>query len=331
MFAEKNMNGHHLRYDSSLGKLLFLVAISMLLSTLGPLSLLSPAPLVLAFFLYGNKKTYVMTLAFSVILFAITSYGNLSVMNLAAFLLSIVYALIVKQIIINKQHPMVGVIKYGFYLLGVTLGAFLLWQNLFNGSLSEELLKVVQQVTTEISKGPEYNTLLSKGGNDVRELQDFIKDPSKVVSEIMNWIPSIVFITIFLTIWSSLFLVLRNSLVWSSKVSYPYSINELIKFQLPEYLIWPLILGLSLAVGGEYLGGEIFEIIGFNILYCLGVFYFFQGFGILLLVTAKYKVSRFLRNMIIMFVTLTAWKVLVIVGLVGQWFNFNKFIKQEDK
>lgn len=76
-------------------------------------------------------------------------------------------------------------------------------------------------------------------------------------------------------------MVLRNSVIWKQKISYPYSLRDIIEFKVPEFFVWPLIAGLALFLGGEYFLGEKAEVIAVNILYCLSIFYFFQGFGVL--------------------------------------------------
>ena len=90
--------------------------------------------------------------------------------------------------------------------------------------------------------------------------------------------------------------------------------------------MWPLIGGLALAVGGDYLFGSTGITIGANLLYCLSVFYFFQGFGIMSALLDHIKLKGFLRAMLTVSALVLAWRVLVIVGVFDNWVNFRKFL-----
>ena len=81
--------------------------------------------------------------------------------------------------------------------------------------------------------------LCPKGGEAARRIQDIVDKPENYVNEVMNWIPSAIFAVFFLSWWTNFYLVLRNDSVWrNSGVEYPFSLDEYMKFRVPDFCIW---------------------------------------------------------------------------------------------
>ena len=67
------------------------------------------------------------------------------------------------------------------------------------------------------------------------------------------------------------------------------------------------------------------EVIGRNLLYCLGVFYLFQGFGVYNDFLKFLKIGGFIKTLFIAFTLILAAKFLAILGIFDLWFDFRRF------
>jgi len=315
--------------DQGIGKLVFLGGLSALLSSFGPLSLFSAAPVALAFLLFGLTKTYVMGAGFALLLFLVGQKTGFSYINGAIFLSSFLYGMVIYQIILKDLHPMKGIIKYGSYIIAVATLLFSFLHLATDFSVKQKVTEAVTSFVGQIKANEDYTKIVNQGGEQAEALQDLVKRPELLVKEIISWSPSLFVISVFLSIWVSLFLVLKNSLVWRQLKTYSYGIKDLIKFKTPDFLIYPVLLGLVLALVGDQIWPEWGDVVGFNILYSLGVFYFFQGFGVFLDLLNYLKIYGVFRAVFFAMVILMAWRVLAIVGLFDHWFDFRKFFKNK--
>ncbi|MEK6626835.1 MAG: DUF2232 domain-containing protein [Bdellovibrionota bacterium] len=315
----------------SLGKLIFLVALSLALSSFTPFFLLAPAPLAFAFLLFGVLKTVTVGLFCMGIVAALIFQTGLSLTSAGVFLLSLAYGAIVFTIIKSQVHPARGLLKYGIGLFGLISSVVGITVWLAGISVRTYLLETVKTGINEIKNNAEYGQLVSKGGEDTRALQDLLQDPNSIVQEVMQWSPSVLFVTVIVTLWLSLFLILRNASVWSVMRPYPFNVKTLIDFKGPDWLIAILIFGLALAAGGDYLAGEWLQVVGINLLYAVGVFYFFQGIGVFLELLTSLKIVGLFRSIIVVFTVFSVWKILAVVGLLDNWFDFRKFFKKNNE
>lgn len=315
-------------YEFSYGKLAFLGMLTIFLCYLGPLSLFAPVPLAMAILLYGRAKTALVfvfgIVALTVISFKATFAIAIGVMFVFAYLFSNLIA----EIIIRDVNPVYGLFRAGGIMVVLCLVIFGLFTVTSDVSLSSlvntEVLKLLATLKTDNADK------LAAGGADARVIKDLLERPQDLVDSIVNWAPAYIFSGIFIGLWASLFVVLRNALVWKRKQAYHYTVRDLLEFKTPEYLVIPLIIGLLLFLGGDYVLGDLGEVIGGNILYCLGVFYFFQGFGVFSDFITHLKIFGFFRSLMIILTVFMAFRVLVVVGVFDLWLNFRKFFKKSN-
>jgi len=315
----------------SLGKLIFLVALSVTLSSFTPFFLLAPAPLAFAFLLFGPLKTIVVGLCFAGIVAALIFQTGLSLASAGVFVFSLIFGGIVFTIIKRQINPAIGVLKYGigFFGLIAILSGLAVWGT--GIPVKAYLLDVVKTGINEIKSNAEYGQLVSKGGEDIRALQDMLQDPNGIVQELLRWSPSVLFVVVIVSLWLSVFLVLRNASAWSAVRPYPFNVKALIDFKSPDWLLVVLIAGLAFAAGGDLLAGEWLQVVGMNLLYAVGVFYFFQGIGVFLELLTSLKIAGLFRSIILIFTIFSVWKLLALVGLFDNWFNFRKFFKKNNE
>ncbi|MBI2522259.1 MAG: DUF2232 domain-containing protein [Bdellovibrio sp.] len=315
----------------SLGKLIFLVALSVVLSSFTPFFMLAPTPLALAFLLFGPLKTAVVSVLFVAAVGVLIFQTGLSFVSAGVFFLSLLYGAVVFAIIKRQINPANAVLKYGIGLFGLIAGTagIVVWSS--GISIKTYLLEVVKTGIEEIKSNAEYAQLVAKGGEEIRALQDMLQDPNGIVRELLQWSPSVLFVTTVISLWISLFLILRNAAAWKMLRPYPFNIQALIDFKGPDWLLSVLIVGLALAAGGDYVAGEWLQVVGINLLYAVGVFYFFQGIGVFLALLTSLKIVGFFRSIVVVFTIFSAWKIVALVGLFDNWFNFRKFFKKNNE
>ena len=128
-----------------------------------------------------------------------------------------------------------------------------------------------------------------------------------------------------------MFMVLKSRRLLFSGNDYPHSEKNLLQFQVPFALVPLLIVGLVLAVWGKDLGQLWYEDAGMNIIKCLGLFYFFQGFGVLSDLLSFLGILGFWRSIVVMAVVFIASTFVAAVGLFDNWFDFRKYFVKKIK
>ncbi|MBH48562.1 MAG: hypothetical protein CME71_10380 [Halobacteriovorax sp.] len=304
-------------------KLIFLGLIAALFSY-GPLSLFAPVPLALGILLYGRLKTFVVTLAFAAISVALQPVLPQATWMSISLGISLLFAALISEIVLRRRAPVQGLILTGTALVCAVVGfsAFAVW--ISGMDLSSE---VTASVTTLFQSVREQNAeILSGGGEESRVLADFLSNPQAFANDIMTWSLSFLFVGVHFTLWVGMFMILRNSLVWRIRHAYPYGLKDLVRYKVPDFFAWPLISGLALYVGGTSIAPWA-EAVGGNLLACLGVFFFFQGFGVFLDLLSFLGIRGFFRSLLVISTVFMGWKVLVVAGLFDLWVDFRRFMK----
>ena len=317
--------------QASLGKLVFLAVIAVALCSFGPLSVFAPVPLILVFLLYGRLTSlFVGGICTSALWFVSVKYAIplvITGMYLSAFL----YAILIAEIIFRNINPVKGLIYTGIILVTI-VGSFLIAYNRFGKvSVKAELTSSVVKLMEMVKEQNKNNETLNSNGEDARALQDFISKPEVLANEIYGVLPAVIFVFSFFGLWISLYMTLRNSIIWRYKHPYSFGLKDLINFRAPDFFVWPLILSLVFIVGGDYGVPKAAVIAGNNLIYCLGVFYLFQGFGVYNAFLEYLKFGGFLKTMFVVFTLVMAYKFLAILGMFDLWFDFRKFFTNKKK
>ncbi len=261
----------------------------------------------------------------SVALYFISGQNLNSVGSIGTFVYSTLVGYVIDRFIVYKVHPVRGVLLGGitFYVISsILLGLALL---VSGTGVTELVSKQVILFIDQMKQSPEYNQIISAGGDQARELKKLVSSPEMVVEQIVNWMPSVVFIGIFLSLWASFYFVLRSSLTWRAARKYPYGLMHLTFFKLPYWSAYPLIVGLAFSIIGNSIEGYDFSVIGFNILYSLGALYFFQGFGVVYDYLTVKGFRGFLKSLMVTLAVIFMWRLVVLIGLLDLWINFRKF------
>lgn len=327
-----------LAQGQDLSKLLILGLISLFMCLILPLSLLAPVPLAMAFLLFGRLKGFLLcgATAFLLVLLNLvfkstgTTASQVLGEALVVYVVAVFYALAVVEIIFSKREPSFGMLTNGLFLLLFLAAIMALILNALDFSFidysKEQMALVANKFKTENAE------LLASGGEETRELLSYLENPGKII----QWIPVFVFNGLFLGLWMTLFVVLKNAPLWNRGGSiteknrgiYPYTLDDLKFFKSASFMIYPLILALGLYLGADY-GPPHSEAVAESLIYCIGLFFFFQGFGIFLDFLTYLKIFGIMRSLFLFGALWLAWKYLALLGLINTWFDIRNLFKTD--
>ena len=288
------------------------------------LSIFAPVPLAIAFLLYGRTRGAALLVSIfifvTILSFPFPTLSDLSI----RFLLSGIYGVLVAETVLRNIHP-----AKGFVAAGLTLVALALLYTIFYALIAQ----VSPQAEVEAQIGTFFQLLEKWGAQSLSGQQEKLVVMQQALALQLAYVkklwPSFVVIGLFMVLWVNMFVVLRNSHFWRERIKYSFFVGDFIRFKVPYYFVYPLILFLGLALAGDYVGGEFGETIGLNLLYCLGIFYFFQGLGVYLSLLTFLRIFRFLRTLLVLFTITAEPKILFAAGVLDIWFDFRRFFKKK--
>jgi hypothetical protein len=312
----------------SVSRLLLLGASSVVLCISFIMSVFAPFPLTLAIILYGRPKGYLMGLAGLALtfVFAYSLYGDLT---LFGFYLGVfIFAAGIAEVVLRGISPVKGMVGFGLGFILLLSASFAFLMNQLQTSPKDFIIQQIEKSSGEIAK--QKAAVEMSGDKDAFQVLQLLDRPDLLAKELIESFPSYFFIGVFLMLWFNMFLVLKSRRLLFSGQDYPYSERNLLNFKVPFGFIFVLVIGLVLAVWGDQLGSGPYEIIGFTLIRCLGIFYFFQGFGVFSDLLNFLSVTGFFRTLIVMITIFTANYLIAVAGLFDNWFDFRKyFVKRK--
>lgn len=312
-------------------KLFLLLMIGFALSTVLPM--FAAIPLTLSFLFYGPLKTSLAGLGILVVILAAAmSFPVLSFFKEGAlfFFGAFGFAWIVQLIVEKNENPADGFIKRGLALFLTIVFIFGLMLALSGKSYTHLIGELVDQQVVYLQNFLNANRA-ELDGEQLRSMEDLIKAPSEIVTEFVNYSFSAAFFAVILNLWVTLFIVLKNALVWKNFKNYDYEVRDLLKFKAPFPLVFVLVSALILVLVGERVAGQWLEVVGENLLYCLGLIYFFQGMGVFLGSLNFLKVKGFMRAAFCLLAIVYGHKMIALVGIFDNWFDFSRMLEKKNE
>lgn len=313
------------------GRLAFLGLMSAALSSFQLFWLFVPVPLTMAILIYGRGKGLALgVLGFALLLGLSLTTQVYPIAAVTVFAGAFIQASIIGEVIIRKMNPIKGMLVAGLIMLGIVVVGIASAHYLGKVSIHDATTQAVTQFIDQVKAS--NAEIMNGSGEEARLWRDYMEQPGVLADKIIAMAPMAIFGSVYFGIWLCLFIILRNSIVWKERLNYPFVLKDLIEFRVPFNMVWALIFGLVMYLLGGSLYGERAEVWGETIIYCAGVFYFFQGFGVFSDLLNKLRLFGFTRAIMIVLTVFTAWRILAIVGLFDVWFNFRKyFTKKNDE
>jgi hypothetical protein len=310
------------------GRLLLLGASSVILCVSFIMSVFAPFPLALAIIMYGRVKGYLTGLAGLALsfLFATSVYGDLTLFGF--YMCVLVFGVGIAEIVLRGFSPIKGMVSFGLGFVVLVAGAFSTVMSSLKTTPREFILEQIAKSADKIAE--QKKAVEMSGDKDSIQVLQLLDRPDLLAKEMMESFPSYFFMGVFLMLWFNMFLVLKSRRLLFSGNQFPYDEKCLLNFQVPFGYVPILLVGLVLAVWGEKFGTLPFETIGFTIIKCLGIFYFFQGFGVFSDFLNFAGIGGFFRTLIVMITIFMGSYLIAVAGLFDNWFDFRKyFVKRK--
>lgn len=311
----------------STSRLLLLGVSSVILCISFIMSIFAPFPLALAITMYGRVKGYIAALLGLVLsfIFATIIYGDLTLFGF--YLCVLIFGLAISEILLRGISPVKGLVTFGLAFILFAAGSFA-W--LIHSLNTTPKVFILQQIEKSADKIAEQKKAIELSGDkEAIQVLQLLDNPDLLANEMMESFPSYFFMGVFIMLWFNMFLVLKSRRLLFSGTDYPFSEKNLLNFKVPFGFVLVLALGLVLAVWGENFEMLHLETIGFTIIKCLGIFYFFQGFGVLSDLLNFIGVVGFFRSLIVMITIFIASYLIAVAGLFDNWFDFRKYFEKQ--
>lgn len=310
------------------GRLLLLGVSSVILCLSFIMAIFAPFPLALAVILYGRVKGWLVGIGGLVasFLFASAVYGDLTLFGF--YFCVLIFGAGIAEIVLRGISPVKGLVNLGLGFLLLSSGGLAYLMHAQNTTPKEFIIQQLEKSADKIAE--QKKVLELSGDKDSIQVLQLLDNPNLLAKEMMESFPSYVFIAVFLMLWFNMFMVLKSRRLLLSEQVYPFDEKRLLNFKVPFGFVLVLVLGLVMATWGSSLGSSDYEILGVTMIKCLGVFYFFQGFGVYSDLLNFLNIKGFLRTVLVMMTLFMANYLIAIAGLFDNWFDFRKyFVKRK--
>ncbi len=312
----------------SKGRLILLGMSSVILCISFVMSVFAPFPLALASILYGRGLGVLTGLAGLGITFAFATFLYQDLTLFWFYGCVLIFGLGIAEIVVRNINPIKGIVIFGFaFILAVAgTGTYLLKSK----NLTAEQF-ILQQMELSKDKIEQQKKVIEQSTDkDSIEVLQLLDRPDLLAKELIASFPAYFFMGVFLMLWFNSFLALKSRRLLLSAQDYPYTEKNLLNFKVPFSVIPVLIVGFVLAIWGNSMGNLNWEPVGITIIKCLGIFYFFQGFGVMSDLLTFLGIMGFFRSIMVMIVILMANYLIAAAGLFDNWFDFRKyFVKRK--
>lgn len=320
-------------------RLVWLGIVSVLLCSSIVMSVLTPFPLAIAFLFFGRQKG-LATSAIGFVLVALivfVFYNPIQnadhmpafTMMLSTYLLSSLVAMAAVETIVRNQEPGQGVVVNGFTVLAIAAGFLLAFKYGYGVEPSLIIEKFISYVKPQMEANFQQ---LVESGQDIKGSAWIVQLTAKeMTAEFLKVFPEMLFQGVFFWLWATSLMALRSQRLLKVIPSYRYTEKDLLRFKVKDWMIWPLIAALAaIALSLEKPDSSAF-IWGMRVVKCLGVFYFFQGFGILMSFMDFAKIGGFIRMFFIVLCVIFLVPIITMAGFFDMWIDFRRFFKTETK
>ena len=300
---------------------------SLLLCLSVVMSIVASFPVALATVLYGRTKGYTtvaLTWAASLIISAFILRDPFLAVSYTG---SVLVAAVCAEIVLRNANPMKGILVSGIFLIGMVFASVFAVFETADMNVKEFLVQEIESKKGEIQARLEEQT--GEGNADAFQVMALLEQPERLAEQAMKEAPAYLMMGVFLTLWANVFLLLKSKRAMLGARG-GYTDSFLVRYKNPDHLIWAVIAALALTVFGDQVHPDA-GVVGMGALQVLGVFYFFQGFGLYISFLDYMRLKGILRTVLVVATVMTAAKVLALAGLFDMFFNFRRFMKSKNQ
>ncbi len=287
------------------------------------MSVFAPFPLALAFILYGRAKGFLTGLAGLVLSFIFASFVYQDLTLFGFYVGVFIFGYAIAEIVMRGFSPVKGLVTFGMIFISLISFAFMGIVKSENTTVEQFVLKQIEKSSDKIAE--QKKIIEASSEENTTEILNLLDRPDLIAREMIASLPGYFFIGVFLMLWFNMFLALKSRRLLFAGTDYPYSEKNLLNFKVPFGFVPLLALGLIMAIWGDKSGIPYSEVWGYTIVKCLGIFYFFQGFGVFSDLLNFLGIMGFFRTIIVMMVIFMANYLIAAAGLFDNWFDFRKY------
>ena len=281
----------------SIGRLLLLVASSVILCLSFIMSVFAPFPLALAITMYGRVKGYLVGIAGLILSFVLAGsiYGDYTLFGF--YFCVLVFGIGIAEIVLRNISPIKGMVLFGIGFIITIATSFILMMNSMKTTPQQFILQQIEKSADKIAE--QKKAVEMSGDKDAIQVLQLLDRPDLLAKEMMESFPSYFFMGVFIMLWFNMFLVLKSRRLLFSGTDYSFDEKCLLNFKVPFEFVLVLALGLILALFAEKLGSLQFETLGFT--------------------------TGFFRTLLVMITIFMASYLIAVAGLFDNWFDFRKY------
>ncbi|MAX67677.1 MAG: DUF2232 domain-containing protein [Bacteriovoracaceae bacterium] len=330
------MNVDTSQLDTNTYKRPFLLGfVSALLSVSFFVSVFTPFPIGLSSLIYGRGKGVLTACVALISLVILTSFNIIDPTLIAFMAVSIVIAFILTEVLRLNINPLRGIVSVGIalYFLLVSSSYFVVKKETL--SFEKSLINFVEPQRKNLLEMFDKTKKNNPNNKEIFEVEALLGQPKKLVGLIIEAVVVYAPIFIFTFLWINTFLWLKSRRLMQRNNSTQYDDQYLLDYKLPEQFVWLVILSLTPMVLDYLFGASLIPqwslLLGGLGLSVLGVFYFFQGFGIYLAFLDYLRLTGIIRSIMVVITVLSAPQILAVLGVADVFVNFKKLMtKRKD-
>lgn len=306
----------------STGRLVLLGLSSVVLCMSFIMSVFAPFPIALAVILYGRSKGLFIGSLGLALSFAFAAYFFKDLTLFGFYACVFIFGFGIAEIVSRGISPIKGLVAFGLgfiFILAAAFGYIVKSQDLTPQQF------ILKQLEASKDKLDEQKKIIQESSQEGSiEVLQLLDRPDLIAKQMIESMPGYLFMGVFTMLWFNMFLVLKSRRLLMSANDYPYSEKNLLNFKVPFGFVALLAIGLVLVIWDKQIG-PYSDVIGFTIIKCLGIFYFFQGFGVFSDLLSYMGIMGFFRTVMVMVVIFMAYYLIAAAGLFDNWFDFRKY------
>lgn len=308
----------------STSRMLLLGASSVVLCLSYLMAMFTPFPLAMATVLYGRARGYGMVAVGFFVCILLGQFVFLDYTLAGSYALLALFAAIISETVLRSWAPVRSVVITGLVFLATLIGTGYSYVKSQNSTLNAVVTAEVSTVLARIEEA-------KKAGSFNQDLADLglARPATEIAQEVINTIPGYVFMGIFFVLWVNMYLVLKGRRLLQPAQTHQYDEGTLLNFKMPLVGVYVVVAGLALSMWGAQVSPVWGETVGLALLRGIGVFYFFQGFGVALGFLNHFQIVGFFRTLFVMAVVFFVPWMVALLGLFDTWFDFNQKIKKK--
>jgi MFS family permease len=308
----------------STSRMLLLGASSVVLCLSYLMAMFTPFPLAMATVLYGRARGYGMVAVGFVVCILLGQFVFLDYTLASSYAGLALFAAVISETVLRSWRPVRSLVITGLVFLAALFGTGYAFVNSQKSTVKEVVIAEVSQVLVRLEEA-------KKAGSFQQDLADLglARPVAEIAQDVINTIPGYVFMGVFFVLWVNMYLVLKGRRLLQPDQAHQYDESTLLNFKMPLAGVYAVVAGLALSVWGDQVSAEWGTTGGLVILRAIGVFYFFQGFGVALGFLNHFQIVGFFRTLFVMAVVFFVPWLLALLGLFDTWFDFNQKLKKK--